>query len=111
MESDKDVLSKADALLRRHTAPGSETGAYPVLTDLIDHPDGAAADEIVRDVHARVMAAIELHLAGDLEKRLAEKLAPQIQSAVATALEELRKDLAATIADALAAALERPPVK
>jgi hypothetical protein len=26
------------------------------------------------------MAAIELHLAGDLEKRLAEKLAPQIQS-------------------------------
>ena len=68
MPSDKDILSKADALLRRHTAPGSETGAYPVLTDLIDHPDGAAADEIVRDVHARVMAAIELHLAGDLEK-------------------------------------------
>lgn len=109
--SDKDIIGKADALLRRHTAPGSETGAFPVLTDLIDHPDGTAADELARDVHARVMAAIELHLAGDLEKRVSERLATQIQSAVAAALEDLRKDLAATIADAVTAALERPQVK
>ena len=46
MSSDKDVLGKADALLRRHTlaAPGegSDTGGVPVLTDLIEDPAAGA---------------------------------------------------------------------
>src|SRR5689334_575995 len=36
--ADKDVLGKADALLRRGTPIGSTTGAVPVLTELIEAP-------------------------------------------------------------------------
>lgn len=41
---DKDVFGQADALLRRHSAnargEASETSGVPVLTDLVETPDG-----------------------------------------------------------------------
>jgi hypothetical protein len=112
MMSDKDILGKADALLRRHSGVGSDTGGVPVLTDLIDAPDDASATaELVREVSARVMAEVEARLAVDLEKRLADQLVPHIHAAVAATLGDLRQELANAIGDAVAAALDTRNVK
>jgi hypothetical protein len=70
-----------------------------VLTELVDPPRKATAEgpdaEIAREVFERVMA--------ELEGRLA--------AAVASAIGELRRDLANTIGDAVKEALERRKLK
>lgn len=115
MASDKDILDKADALLRRHSgAPGSgsETGAFPILTDLVDDPAAkAATEELAREVFNRVMAEVEGRLAADLENRLAQHLVPLVHAAVASALGDLRPELANAIGDAVTEALKKRPVK
>ena len=92
MADDKDVIGKADALLRRHSlaAPGSpsDTGGVPLLTDLVPDPavlseaDAALAKEIAQQVRqemeARLLAEIErmrTELGGALEAAIAEALA------------------------------------
>jgi hypothetical protein len=108
MEGDKDVLNKADALLRRHSiappATGSDTGGVPILTDLVDAPEDDN-EKIARDVFTRVMAEVEGRLAADLEKRLAQHLMPEVHAAVTSALGDLRQELANAIGDAVAEAL------
>ena len=143
MADDKDVLDKADALLRRHSiaAPtdGSKTGGVPVLTDLVETPDGeppaaefdaplevpaiepapAAAPEsapvpegdLTQEVIDRVLAEVEQRLAVDLERRVIEHLTPQVHAAVVSAMGDLHQELANAIGDAIAQALERRPVK
>ena len=109
--ADKDILGKADALLRRH-ASGVDTGGVPVLTDLVDDPRARTAmDEISRDVFNRVMQEVEGRLAADLEKRLVQHLVPQVHSAVSSALGDLRQELANAIGDAVAAALKDRQLK
>jgi hypothetical protein len=102
-ENDRDVLGKADALLRRHSVqpPGSgtESGGVPVLTDFVD--DRGAANELAHEVFKRVMLQVEGRLAHDLEKRLAAHLAPQVHAAVISALGDLRQELANAIGDAV----------
>ena len=111
MASDKDVLGKADGLIRRH-ATGSDTGGVPILTDLIHDPKAkAAAEELARDVFNRVMAEVEGRLAADLEKRLVQHLVPQVHTAVASALGDLHQELANAIGDAVAVALKDRQVK
>lgn len=39
--SDKDLIGKADGLMRRHSAVGSDTSSFPVLTDLVETPPAA----------------------------------------------------------------------
>lgn len=115
MASDGDILGKADALLKRHSvaAPGSgfDTGGIPVLTDLVEPPAIAGtsgqAGELARDVFTRVMAEVEGRLAADLERRLVQHLEPQVHVAVASALGDLRQELANAIGDAVAAALKQ----
>lgn len=116
MASDKDVLGKADALLRRHSvaAPGggSETGGVPILTDLVDAPGAATrSSELAQEVFTRVMAEVEGRLAADLEQRMLQHLVPQVHAAVASALGDLHQELANAIGDAVAAALEARQVK
>ena len=112
MASDKDVLGKADGLIRRHSSTGSDTGGVPILTDVILDPKArAAAEELARDVFNRVMAEVEGRLAADLEKRLVQHLVPQVHAAVASALGELHQELANAIGDAVAAALKDRQVK
>jgi hypothetical protein len=109
--SDKDVLGKADALLRRHAAAGEASGV-PVLTELVHDPRAkAAADELAREIFTRVLAEVEGRLAADLEKRLVQHLVPQVHSAVASAIGDLHQELANTIGDAVAAALRDRQVK
>jgi hypothetical protein len=110
--SDKDVLGKADALLRRHGAAGTETGGVPVLTDLVHDPRAKAAiDELTREIFNRVMAEVEGRLAAELEKRLAQHLVSQVHTAVASALGDLHQELANAIGDAVAAALKDRQLK
>lgn len=107
----KDVLDKADALLRRRSPVGTETSGVPVLTDLVDDPNAAkATGDLARDVFHRVMAEVEGHLAKDLEARLAQRIVPQVHAAVVEAIGDLRKDLANAINVAIADAFRnRPP--
>jgi len=109
--SEKDVLGKADALLRRH-ATGAETGGVPVLTELVHDPKAkAAAEELAREIFTRVLAEVEGRLAADLEKRLVQHLVPQVHTAVASAIGDLHQELANVIGDAVAAALRDRQVK
>ncbi len=113
MASDKDVLDKADALLRRNVAApgtGSDTGGVPVLTDIIGGA-GDPDDELSQEVYRRVMAEVERRLAADLEHRLVQRLTPQVHAAVAGALVDLRQELASAIGDAIAEAFARRKVK
>jgi hypothetical protein len=112
--SDKDILDKADALLRRHAisapASGSETGGVPILTDIVDAP-GTPTGELAGEVFRRVMAEVEGRLAADLENRLAQHLGGQVHAAVASALADLRQELATAIGDAVAEALKQRTAK
>ena len=124
MATDKELLEKADALLRRHAlAPGGETGTYPVLTDLVmpadaQEPVAANADTPPQDAQLRdeivagVLAELRTRLGADLERQVAETLAPQLRTAVKEALGALEDRLATIVTDAVARALqERGPVK
>ena len=115
MASDKDVLDKADALLRRHapSSPvGSDTGGVPVLTDIIGDPGAEKPGaELAADVFNHVMAEVERRLAADLEHRLIQRLTPQVHAAVSGAISDLRQELANAIADAVAEAFTRRKVK
>lgn len=117
MASEKDLIDKADALLKRHAlGAGNETGTYPVLTDLVvppelqqedatppeDDRDARLRDEIV----ARVLAELRTSLGVELEREVAEKLAPQLRTAVAEALAGLEDRLAAIVSDAVTASLK-----
>jgi hypothetical protein len=117
MPADKDVMGKADALLRRHSlgAPGTatDTQGVPVLTEIIEprpvQDDATAA--LAREVFDRVMADVEGRLAADLERRLAQHLSAQMHSAVASALGDLHQELANTIGDAIRDALAKRHLK
>ena len=133
MSTEKDILGKADGLMRRHAGPGSETGAFPVLTDIIGEPEAAEPVEaaappapapapiaepepeappapdpsdLATDIFNRVMAEVEGRLAEELERRLTEHLVPQVHTAVASALGDLHQELANAIGDAVTRALE-----
>jgi len=114
--ADRDLLGQADALLRRHSAGvGAETGGIPVLTDLVEPPTPATgegiAHEIAQDVYRRVMGDVEGRLAAELEKRLVQHLSGEVHVAVASAVGDLRQDIANAIGDAVTQALERLKVK
>ena len=128
MEDDRDILGKADALLRRHVPPrtGSTDGPdVPVLTELIT-PGGQAAsaaaspappreagiptrESLTREVVAEVVDTVQARLAQDLERRVAQKVTAEVQSAVAAVLGDLRQDIADAVGDAVAEALARRP--
>ena len=114
MADDEDVFGKVDALLRKRSvgapADGSQTGGVPVLTDLVGEPPGAQdalTTDIAREVFDRVIAEVEGRLTAELERRVADRLAPELNSAVVSAIADLRPDLAKTIADAVAEALAK----
>ena len=109
MAGEKDVLGKADALLRRHSLPmpktGSDTGGVPILTELIDAPEDK--DALAREVFTRVIAEVEGRFASELERKLSEHLVPEVHAAVASAIGDLRQELANTIGDAVSEALAK----
>lgn len=119
MEENRDVLGKADALLKRHAAaPEPDAGTIPVLTDIVAPPSApapaapdAAASELAQEVFARVMSDVEGRLAFELERKLCEHLEAEVHVAVANALGELRQDVASSIADAITEALRRLQIK
>jgi hypothetical protein len=112
--ADKDVLGKADALLRRHSLPlpgsGGDTGGVPVLTELIEAPDESTA-QLSQAIFERVMQEVEGRLGADLERRLTQHLAGQVHAAVASAIGDMRQELANVIGDAVKQELERRPLK
>lgn len=116
MADDKDVFSRAEALLRRNAigAPrsGSDTGGVPVLTDVVgEPPDAELTSEIARDVFARVLSEVEGKLANELERRVSENLVGEVHSAIAGAIADMRQELANAIAGAVAEALQRRNVR
>ncbi len=116
-DNDRDVLGKADALLRRHSVgpppSGSDTGGVPILTELVDAPglDDEASKALAREVFTQVMAEVEGRIAADLENRLAQQVVPLVQAAVSATLVELRQELAGAIGEAVSRAVAQRPVK
>jgi len=132
MEDDRDILGKADALLRRHVPPRAGSGEgpdVPVLTELIT-PGGTPApaavldapvtepvangpagrdDELARKLVAEVASAVHARLAQDLERRLTQKVMAEVHASVAATLVDLRQDIANAVGDAVAEALARQP--
>jgi hypothetical protein len=128
MEEDRDILGKADALLRRHapSRPGApEGGDVPTLTELIT-PGGPAApapaapappregalssrDAFTRDLVAEVVNTVQARIAQDLERRITQQVTSEVQASVAAALADLRQDIANAVGDAVADALSRRP--
>ena len=112
--ADKDVLGKADALLRRHSLPlpgsGADAGGVPVLTEFVEAPD-AAASQLSQAIFERVMRDVEGRLAAEIEARLAQHLAGHVHALVAGAIGDMRQELANVIGDAVKQELERRPVK
>ena len=107
MADDKDILGKADALLRRHagTSPAADPADVPLLTDLVEAPAPAAppADPAEREVFDCVIAEVEKRLTAELERRVARQLAPQIHAAITSAVGDLHQDIARAINEALKA--------
>ena len=114
MSTDKDILGKADGLMKRH-GTGVDTAAVPVLTDLVDAAAAASAGEppsdLAREIFTRVLAEVEGRLAADLERRLTQHLVPQVHAAVASAIGDLHQELANAIGDAVHRALESRNLK
>lgn len=125
MADDRDILGKADALLRRHVPP-TTTGDgrdVPVLTELITPsgrpaspavpepapPATPAPDAFTRDLVAEVVNAVQARLAQDLERRLTQQVTAEVQASVAATLGDLRQDIANAVGDAVAEALARRP--
>ena len=114
MDEDRDLLGKADALLKRHAAPGTDTGGIPVLTDLVEAPSAfneGTAGELSHEVFTHVMAEVEGRLAGELERRLVHHLEGEVHVAIASAMSDLRQDIANAIGDAVSEALKRRQLK
>jgi hypothetical protein len=82
----------------------------PVLTEFVE-PQGAAGSPLAQAIFERVMKEVEGRLAADLERRVAQQLAGQVHAAVATALGDMRQELANVIGDAVKQELERRPLK
>jgi hypothetical protein len=114
MDENRDLFGQADALLKRHNAP-PESGEIPTLTDIVEapspHADPATAGDLSQDVFNRVMAQVEGRLASELERRLVQHLEGEVHVAVASALGDLRQDIANAIGDAISEALKRRSVK
>lgn len=119
MAEEKDVIGKADALLRRHQA-GSETGAVPVLTEVWEprapKPQEPAepeeqSDDFETQLVERVSQAVEARIARDLERRVTHVVAPQMDNAIAEAVRDIRAELRETVAQAVAEALRGRAVK
>ena len=112
--NDKDILGKADGLMRRH-APAADPGSVPTLTEMVG--PGAPSTpptlhtDLAREIFARVMAEVETRLAADLEKRLNQHLVPQVHAAVASAIGDLHQELSNAIGDAINRALEHRNLK
>ena len=114
MSSDKDLIGKADGLMRRHAA-GPDVETVPVLTDLVQSgpvpPARGPHSDLAREIFARVMSEVESRLAADLERRLNQHLIPQVHAAVASAIGDLHQELANAIGDAINRALEHRNIK
>lgn len=114
MEEDRDILGKADALLRRHVPPRSpsrEGADVPVLTELItpgETPPAAKADSgggPTANLAADIAKAVESRLVRDLERRLTQQVAADVQAGIAAAVEEFRQEIADAVRAAVAEAL------
>ncbi|MGD9953892.1 MAG: hypothetical protein AB7S87_15045 [Burkholderiales bacterium] len=125
MADDRDILGKADALLRRHVPGRAADGAdVPVLTELIT-PGGRApapaepappeagpasfSEEERRALVAEVVEAVRSRLAQDLERRLAPQVLAEVHASIAATLGDLRHDIARAVGEAVADALARHP--
>ena len=129
MEDDRDILGKADALLRRHAphrAGAAEGTDVPVLTELITpgapppapvaagptpHREGTtpSREAFTRELVAGIVDTVQARIAQDLERTLATHVTAEVHAAVAAAVANLRQDIAAAVGDAVAEALARRP--
>jgi hypothetical protein len=102
------LVERVDALMRRHKSPAKPEADVPVLTEIVDDADVAAAPP----AEEAALAA----LAEQLERSLVERLAPEVERMLEEATHRLSGEVNANlqqlvreaVASTLARALERP---
>lgn len=101
--SDKDLLGKADGLMRRHSAVGTDTSAFPVLTDLVDTPPPAAPIESVAapDAAAEAPAHEPIPGAEELTERVMRKVDERLEAEMQRVRREIADAVAAAVRDVL----------
>lgn len=126
MEPDRELLSKVDALVGRHSTvkragDSVDERNIPVLTELVSAPEWVpvqeraevplaqlsdnALDQLAQEIFARVYGKIDRELATKLEARMTAALANHINVAITDVLTDMRQEIANEIGDAVNAAL------
>lgn len=112
-EFEKDIFGQADALLRRHNAAtqaeGAETSAVPVLTDLVETPDGEPPPPVEKSPEqAEASQDLELDDLGAFDPHLeVERMAEIEPAAEADIRQQVIDRVLAEVEQRLAADLER----
>lgn len=110
--SDKDLIGKADGLMRRHSAIGTDTSAFPVLTDLVDSPPPVAPIESVALPPAAPDAPVpSAPPTGADAEDLAARVMRRVEERLEAEMQRVRRELAAAVADAVREVLGDRPVK
>ena len=111
--SDKDLIGKADGLMRRHSGIGTDTSAFPVLTDLVDSPPSVAPIESVALPPAGPDAPVPSALTADAAhaEELAARVMKRVEERLEVEMQRVRRELAAAAADAVREVLGDRPVK
>ncbi len=116
VEDDRDILGKADALLRRHVPARAHSGEgdIPVLTELITPGDtqppapplaAVEGDDSNSALIAEIARAVQSRLENDFEQRLTQQVTADVQAGIAAALEDMRREIADAVREAVSAAL------
>ena len=102
--NDKDLLGKADGLMRRNPpALGTETVPVPVLTDFVEAPPPGPPVEVAHAPSPPPAASEHDEIAAQVTRRVEQRLEEEMQ--------RVRRELAQAVADAVREALATRPVK
>ena len=108
--SDKDLLGKADGLMRRHSsAVGSDTSSFPVLTDLVDTPPAVDPIDSVAagDASGAPLDDEPSEPTEELTARVMQKVDERLQAE----MQRVRREVADAVAEAVREVLANRPVK
>lgn len=113
MSEPEDLLSKADAFLKRyHPAGHSTRDDVPVLTEVVadpaakSSPTGTELQEIEERVKKNVLDAIGPHIAKLLEEPLHARFEAHLQRTLSTFRAQIKLDIERIIRDAVIKAVE-----
>ena len=99
--SDKDLIGKADGLMRRHNAVGSDTSSFPVLTDLVETPPAAGPIETAAVEQPAAAAGEALPGSDELTELVMRKVDQRLEAEMRRMRGEIAEAVAAAVREVL----------